>query len=93
MKLVLKYVLFAAMATVMNIATQELFVRAYSGSFNLLASIAAGTPIGGFKTAIFRVFNFGFSAAFADKNMRWTALGYFIKYRIAKHFVFEVQGA
>jgi hypothetical protein len=55
--------------------------------------------VGLFTTLIFWVFEFGFNAAFEDKNMRYVGaviglgLGYYIKYRIDKRFVFRVQGA
>lgn len=133
MKLVVKYTLFAAIATAMNIGAQELVVRAYAGSHQLIASVIVGTGVGlvtkyvldklfifNFRassalhdlhvflqytavgvltTLIFWVFEFGFNAAFADKDMRYVgaliglALGYYIKYRIDKRFVFRVQRA
>ena len=133
MKLVLMYVLFAVTATAMNIGSQEVVVRLYSGPYRLFASVIAGTVVGlvvkyvldklfifNFRsrsplhdvqvflqytavgvitTAIFWIFEFGFNVAFADKNMRYVgaliglALGYYIKYRIDKRFVFRVQQA
>ena len=133
MKLVIKYALFATLATAMNIGAQELVVRAYAGSHSLLASVIVGTGVGlvakylldkafifnlrsrsalhNFQvfvqysavgvvtTLIFWVFEFGFNAIFADKDMRYVgaviglALGYFIKYRIDKRFVFRTAGA
>jgi putative flippase GtrA len=41
-----RYVLFAALATAANIGSQELVVRAYSGSFDILASVVMGTGVG-----------------------------------------------
>ncbi len=55
--------------------------------------------VGLFTTLIFWIFEFGFNAAFDDKNMRYVgaviglALGYYIKYRIDKRFVFRVREA
>ena len=131
MKLVLKYALFAMMATATNIGSQELVVRAYGGPYALLASVAVGTgvglvtkyvldklfifnfraanarhdaqvflqytAVGLFTTLIFWAFEFGFNAAFEDKDMRYVgaliglALGYYIKYAIDKRFVFRAR--
>ena len=133
MNLVLKYALFAVLATAMNIGTQEVVMRAYAGPYALLASVVMGTgtglvskylldkvfifnfrsrsalhdaqvflqytAVGLFTTLIFWVFEFGFNAAFEDKNMRYVGavigltLGYYVKYRIDRRFVFRVQGA
>lgn len=133
MKVALKYVLFAAIATAMNIGSQELVVRLYDGSYSLFGSVVVGTGVGlvakyvldklfifNFRandamhdarvfaqyaavglltTAIFWFFEFGFNAIFADKDMRYVgaliglAIGYYIKYRIDKRFVFRVQQA
>ena len=45
-KLALKYATFALIATAANIGAQELIIRAYSGNFDILASIVVGTGIG-----------------------------------------------
>jgi putative flippase GtrA len=41
-----RYVLFAALATVVNIGAQELVVRAYSGVNHLFVSVIVGTGVG-----------------------------------------------
>ena len=46
MNLVLKYVLFAVLATGLNIGAQEVVMRAYGGPFRLLASVVVGTGAG-----------------------------------------------
>jgi len=57
------------------------------------------TAVGALTTLIFWLFEFGFNAVFADKNMRYVgaliglAIGYYIKYRIDKRFVFRTQVA
>ena len=55
--------------------------------------------VGVFTTLIFWAFEFGFNAIFADKAMRYLgaliglAIGYYIKYRIDRRFVFRVEAA
>ena len=133
MTLVLKYVLFAIVATAMNIGAQEIVVRAYGGAYSLPVSVLVGTGtglvmkyvldkvfifnfrsrsalhdaqvflqytmVGVVTTLLFWAFEFGFNAAFADKDMRYVgaliglALGYYIKYRMDKRFVFRMQNA
>lgn len=133
MRLVLKYALFAVVATATNIGAQEVAGRAYAGRYSLLASVMVGTGVGlvtkyvldklfifNFRAAtalhdaqiflqyaavgvvttlIFWAFEFGFNALFVDKNMRYLgaliglALGYYIKYRIDKRFVFRMKDA
>ena len=46
MKLVLSYALFALLATVANIGAQDLSIRAYTGAFAVLLSVAVGTGVG-----------------------------------------------
>ena len=46
MKLVLRYTLFAAVATVLNLLGQELALRIYTGALALYVSILAGTGVG-----------------------------------------------
>lgn len=45
-KLAINYFIFAIIATVANICTQDLFVRAYGGRFDILASVIVGTGVG-----------------------------------------------
>ncbi len=57
------------------------------------------TAVGVLTTLIFWAFEFGFNAVFADKGMRYLGaviglgLGYYLKYRMDKRFVFRVQPA
>jgi len=46
MKLALTYALLASVATMVNIGTQDLFVRLYGGPYALLLGMAAGTGAG-----------------------------------------------
>jgi len=45
-KLVINYVILALIATVANIGAQDLVIRAYSGAFDILASVVVGTGVG-----------------------------------------------
>ena len=45
-KLVTLYTLFAIAATAANIAAQDLFIRTYKGSLNILISVIIGTVVG-----------------------------------------------
>lgn len=45
-KLAIKYAIFALIATAANIGAQDLAIRAYSGAFDILASIIVGTGAG-----------------------------------------------
>lgn len=133
MKLTLTYTLIAIVATAINLASQELTVRACNCSYQLVLSVIVGTATGLVSkyvldkafifnfharnavhdaqvfvlytaagvvtTAIFWAFEFAFNAVFQDKDMRYAgaliglALGYFIKYRLDKRFVFRSAGA
>jgi len=44
--LAVTYTVFAVLATVVNIGTQDLFVRMYDGPFSLVASVGLGTVTG-----------------------------------------------
>ncbi len=46
MMLAFKYALFAFIATLANIVSQDLVVRGYQGSFDLLISVMLGTVVG-----------------------------------------------
>ena len=46
MRLALLYSLLAAVATMLNIGSQDLLLRLYSGPFHLLASVVVGTGVG-----------------------------------------------
>ncbi|WP_421780375.1 GtrA family protein [Kiloniella litopenaei] len=46
MNLLVSYSLFAIVATIANIASQDLFLRAYSGPFALVLSVGVGTAVG-----------------------------------------------
>jgi len=128
MGLALKYVLFAAVATLVNIAAQDLAGRAARGPLELYVSMACGTLaglatkyvldkkyifafaarslaedgrkfvlysfMGVFTTCIFWGTEMAFDLFFATKVMRYTgavlglAVGYWVKYRLDKRFVF-----
>lgn len=45
-KLVIQYTLFAIAATAANIAAQDLFIRNYKGSWDILISVIIGTVVG-----------------------------------------------
>jgi putative flippase GtrA len=46
MYLAFKYTVFAAIATVVNIVSQDMAIRVYTGAFSLYVSIGAGTLTG-----------------------------------------------
>jgi putative flippase GtrA len=46
MKLAITYAILALIASAANIVTQDLFIRGYSGVFNVLISVAVGTGVG-----------------------------------------------
>ncbi len=46
MSLVISYTFFAILATIANIAAQDLFINLYPGPFALLLSVAVGTLVG-----------------------------------------------
>ncbi len=46
MSLVLSYSLFAILATVMNIAAQDLFINLYPGPYPIILSVGVGTLVG-----------------------------------------------
>jgi len=41
-----RYALFAAIATALNIGAQDIVIRSYSGAFDILASVIVGTGVG-----------------------------------------------
>ena len=45
-KLAFHYAIFALIATAANIGAQDLCIRTYSGAFEILASVVAGTGVG-----------------------------------------------
>lgn len=45
-KLAINYAIFALIATAANIGAQDLVIRAYSGAFDILASVVVGTGVG-----------------------------------------------
>lgn len=46
MRLTIAYALFALIATVANIGAQDIAIRYYSGTFDILISVAIGTVVG-----------------------------------------------
>ena len=131
MKFVLSYLIFAAIATAINIISQDIFIQIYSGDQAIIGSIIVGTGaglitkyildkrfifrfqikgishdtkifltyclMGILTTSIFWTFEFGFHLIFETKPMRYVggviglAIGYSIKYRLDKKYVFRVQ--
>jgi putative flippase GtrA len=45
-KLAINYAIFAQIATAANIGAQDLVIRTYSGTFDILASVVVGTGVG-----------------------------------------------
>ena len=45
-KLAINYAIFALIATAANIGAQDVVIRAYSGAFDILASVVVGTGVG-----------------------------------------------
>lgn len=131
MSIALKYAIFALLATLVNIAGQDLSLAAYPGRHALICSVLVGTAagllvkyyldkkyifrfvpasiahdsgvfalytvMGLFTTALFWGFEFGFESVFHSKKMRYLgaviglALGYLLKYRLDKKFVFQLR--
>ena len=80
MQLALKYVLFAMMATALNIAAQELVIRTYDGSYSLVASVGVGTGVGLVTKYVLDklfIFNFHSRNALHDAQVfaQYTAVG------------------
>lgn len=128
MTLALKYTLFAVIATLINLAAQELSITAYEGAFALYLAMALGTlaglvckyvldkrfifglvtesrreDLGRFTlygmtgiatTAIFWGFELGFEWFIGGKAARYLgaviglSIGYGVKYRLDKRYVF-----
>jgi putative flippase GtrA len=133
MKIAISYTIFALLATLANIGSQDISLRLYGGLYSVVLSVLVGTAVGlGVKyvldkkyifqfraknaahdsrtfalytvmglitTAIFWGFEFGFEYYFHSKELRYTggviglAIGYFIKYRLDKRFVFVASEA
>lgn len=67
MKLAITYAIFACIATIANIATQDLAIRFYSGAQAIVLSVALGTAAGlVVKYALDKRYIFGFRA----RNLR-----------------------
>lgn len=128
MKLAITYAVFAIIATIANIAAQDITLHIYAGIYSIMLSVVAGTAIGLvvkyildkrfifrfqtrntkhntkvfvlytfmgiITTVIFWCFEFGFNHFFQTKEMRYLggiiglAIGYIVKYRLDKRFVF-----
>jgi putative flippase GtrA len=46
MKLAIRYAIFALIATAVNIAAQDMVIRSYIGTFNIVISLIVGTGVG-----------------------------------------------
>ena len=128
MLIAFKYTLFACIATLVNILSQDIMIRLYTGNFSMYVSIAVGTLTGlGTKyvldkkyifayrasslvdhgatfilysvmglstTLIFWGTELGFQFLFGTKWLRYLGavigltIGYSVKYRLDKRFVF-----
>jgi putative flippase GtrA len=80
MKIALLYALLAAIATAVNIGSQDAFLRMYNGPWHVLASVIFGTAIGLlFKYVLDKRFIFHFQARDAAHDSRtfvlYTAMG------------------
>jgi len=131
MTITLKYILFAVLATLLNLATQEMMIRLYGGAFNLYLAMFLGTAVGLVSkflldknyifqydtastrdelgrftlygmtgvatTAIFWGFEIGFDWLIGGKIARYggaiigLSIGYGVKYRLDKRYVFAGQ--
>jgi putative flippase GtrA len=130
MKLAITYAVFAIIATIANIAAQDITLHIYAGVYSIMLSVAVGTAaglvikyvldkryifrfqtrninhngkvfvlytfMGVVTTMIFWFFEFGFNHLFQTKEMRYfggvigLAIGYIVKYRLDKRFVFRI---
>jgi putative flippase GtrA len=80
MRLAILYSIFALIATVANIGSQDLVVRLYSGAFQVLASVVVGTGVGlVVKYVLDKRYIFGFRARDVAHDgrtfMLYTAMG------------------
>jgi len=131
MTIVIKYTLFAGLATLANLLTQELSIQFYDAVYSVYVAMIAGTLVGliakylldkkyifAFETAsahedlktfiayavtgvvttlLFWSFEIGFEQMIGGKPARYLgaiiglAIGYGVKYRLDKHFVFSKQ--
>jgi putative flippase GtrA len=131
MTVALKYSLFAVLATLLNLAAQEMGIRLYNGPFNLYLAMILGTAVGlvtkylldkkyifrfntashredlgrftlyGMTgivtTAVFWGFEIGFDWFIGGKIARYMgaviglSIGYGVKYRLDKRYVFAGQ--
>jgi putative flippase GtrA len=122
--------MFALVATLANIGSQEVSIRLYNGSYGFFLSVMVGTAVGlvtkylldkrlifnyqtrdiahdtrtftlysmtgVFTTLIFWGFEFSFAYLFPSREMRYLGgviglgIGYFIKYRLDRRFVFTL---
>jgi putative flippase GtrA len=128
MWLAFKYAIFAGIATLVNILSQDITIRLYNGMLSMYVSIAVGTltglvtkyvldkkfifvyrasslvddgatfiaysVMGLATTLIFWGTELGFEFLFGSKWLRYLGavigltIGYAVKYRLDKHFVF-----
>jgi putative flippase GtrA len=130
MQIAVRYTMFALVATLANIGSQEVSIRLYNGSYGFFLSVMVGTAVGlvtkylldkrlifnyqtrdiahdtrtftlysmtgVFTTLIFWGFEFSFAYLFPSREMRYLGgviglgIGYFIKYRLDRRFVFTL---
>jgi putative flippase GtrA len=74
-RLAINYAIFALIATAANIGAQDLVIRTYSGSFDIAASIIAGTGVGlVIKYVLDKRYIFRFRASSVSHDTRTFAL-------------------
>jgi len=128
MKLIITYTFLSIVATIVNIAAQDVAFRVYDGAYPIYFSILVGTAtglivkyyldkryifhfhaknalhdsftffmyttMGIFTTLIFWGFELGFYSVFKTTDMRYIggiaglSIGYILKYRLDKKYVF-----
>ena len=100
-KLAIYYAIFAFIATVANIGSQDFVIRTYEGPFNILASVAVGTGVGLFvkyildKRYIFRFLARSFAhdtktfALYAVMGLATTVI--FWGFEFGFHHIFETK--
>ena len=90
MTIAYKYSLFALLATLLNLGAQEASFRVYDGAFSIYPAMALGT-------AIFWGFEIGFDWLIGGRVARYAgaviglSIGYGVKYRLDKRYVFSQQ--
>ena len=98
-KLAISYAICALIATVANISAQDIFIRSYSGAYNILTSVMVGTVVGlVVKYILDKRYIFGFQATGVAHDTKtfalYTVMGLvttciFWGFEFAFYYVFE----